>query len=80
MRFILLDASDAGRLGVVFEVKDRSDPSKHFAMKFQKVGDEFHREKKVLSQFNSKRIIGLKRGEAYSPLLTSSHPLYFCSR
>ena len=62
-----LDASDAGRFGIVFEVEDRSDSLRtHYAMKFQKVGDEFNRELKVLGQFNSSRIVGLKRGELYT--------------
>ena len=63
-----LDVLDAGRFGIVFEVEDRLDSLRtHYAMKFQKVGDEFHREWKVLGQLNSSRIVGLKRGELYTP-------------
>jgi len=53
-----------GRYGVVVEVEDTMpDPDSPtlYAMKIQHYGDEFRRELKILAQFNSNRILKMKK-------------------
>ena len=52
---------DHGAFGIVVKMKDDSSRTL-YAMKLQKIGEEYVREKKVLSQLNSTKIVGLRRG------------------